>query len=591
MLKIVLFCGGSGGKALQGGFDSLFGYGNYQLNAIINAYDNGKSTGVCRRIFDSDILGPSDLRKNQLTQYRLKYKNELKDPGSRESRLYELFELRMDGSGYQDYYGKAMDLIDGADYLEEKEKELFRSWTDHFFYVDKDHKELRKGIEEIRFKDFSLSNIFYASCASLNGNSLEKAGERISELLDIEYRVHMISDINLFLYNRTESGYLITDEGELVAWNNPNDKVTEAILKKKDGTDYLPKVGEESFFDIESVIKEADLMIFSSGTQWSSLIPTYMHEGFNELIRSCKAKKYLVMNNKEDLDCKGVGAEDLLQIIERYLDLTDIKIVLNDNADSSMNHVSLDRPQIHGVLSEKDNPKHDPEAVVRLIMRDLFDLHRDDYQLVSDLDGTLWDEKMEDKTIGIKCMELFKGVILSGNNYRHVYDVVRQYYRRYTGENIYCNYGNTYFTLEEDDGGKTLSEEFRIPKPLIDKLEAVPEYRGKITVRGEAILTIKPLTEREKHLKTISELIREYSDFKAEIAGHTSIDVMKNDFSKEKTFNLIIEKENLDRERILYLGNELTKGNDEAILRCHVQTVEVRDVFEAYLFLKTFYSD
>ncbi len=66
---------------------------------------------------------------------------------------------------------------------------------------------------------------------------------------------------------------------------------------------------------------------------------------------------------------------------------------------------------------------------------------------------------------------------------------------------------------------------------------------------------------------------------------------MKNDFSKEKTFNLIIEKENLDRERILYLGNELTKGNDEAILRCRVQTVEVRDVFEAYLFLKIFYSD
>ena len=103
---------------------------------------------------------------------------------------------------------------------------------------------------------------------------------------------------------------------------------------------------------------------------------------------------------------------------------------------------------------------------------------------------------------------------------------------------------------------------------------------------------VRDVFEAYLFLKTFySELIREYSDFKAEIAGHTSIDVMKNDFSKEKTFNLIIEKENLDRERILYLGNELTKGNDEAILRCHVQTVEVRDVFEAYLFLKTFYSD
>ena len=582
MFKIVLFCGGSGGKALQGGFASLFDYGNYKLDAIINAYDNGKSTGVCRRIFDDNILGPSDLRKNQLTQYKLKYKDELRNKDSKESKLYELFELRFDGTDHQDYYAKSLKLINDIDYLEKDKVELFRKWLDHFFTRD---------VKEVNFHDFSLSNIFYASCAALNNNSLEKAGMIMSDILGIEDRVHLISNVNLYLYNRTQSGHLITDEGDLVTWNNPNDKVIEAILKDKNQNDYLPAVNENNEKDMKKLVEEADLIIFSSGTQWSSLIPTYMHKGFKEMLKNSKAKKYLVMNNKEDLDSKGVGADELLKVISRYLDLSDVKAVINDNADASMNHIDSDFKYIHGVLSEKDDSKHDPVSVVKLIMKDYFDLKGDDYQLVSDLDGTLYDEHMEDKSICLKNMELFKGVILSGNNYKHVYEIIRQYYRKYSGEYIYCNYGNTYFDLEKEDGGKILSEEFLVSQKLIDELSTYPEYRDKMNLRGGAILTIKPLKDRENEIKKIRKIIEKYSDeYKAEIAGHTSIDIMKKDFSKEKTFELIIKKENLDKDRIIYLGNELDGGNDEAILNTKVRTINFDGPVDTYIFLKTYYE-
>ncbi len=588
MLKIVLFCGGSGGKALQGGFDSLFDYGNYELHAIINAYDNGKSTGVCRKIFNSDILGPSDLRKNQLTQFKLKYKNELKNNNSKESKLYNLFELRLDADDYNDYYKKALNIIKNIDYLDLKTKELFIKYLNHFFYLG---GNLRNGIEEVSFKDFSLSNIFYASCAALNNNSLEKAGSRMAEILNIEDRVHLISDVNLFLYNETQSGHVISDEGDLVIWNNPNDKVVKAILKDKNGKEYLPTINENNDKDIIEIVNDADIIIFSSGTQWSSLIPSYMHIGFNELIKNSKAKKYLVMNNAQDQDCKGVGADELLKLINNYLDLKDVTVVINDNADESMNHIDADFKYIHGILSDKNNSKHNPESVVSLIMKDYYDLKDIDYQLVSDLDGTLWDEHMKDKTICIKNMELFKGVILSGNNYRHVYDIVKDYYKKYTGEDIYCNYGNTYFNLNNDDGGKLLSQEFLISDELIKELESHEEYKGKISVRGGAILTIKPLTNREEKLLVIQDIIKKYNDeYKAEIAGHTSIDIMKKDFSKEKTFELIIKKENLDRDRIIYLGNELKGGNDEAILNCNVKTIDFDDVYDTYIFLKLYYN-
>lgn len=588
MLKVLLFCGGSGGKALQGGFDSLFDYGNYELHAIINAYDNGKSTGVCRRIFNSDILGPSDLRKNQLTQFKLKYKKQLEDINSKEFKLLNLFELRLDADNYEDYYNKAFNLINNIDYLDLSTKQALMQYLNHFFYLA---GNIRNGIKEVNFKDFSLSNIFYASCAALNNNSLEKAGMKMSEILNIEDRVHLISNVNLFLHNKTKSGHIIDDEGDLVEWNNPDDKVIEAILQRKNNEVYVPGVSEDNVKDINKLVNDADVIIFSSGTQWSSLIPTYMHKGFNELIKNCKAKKYLVMNNKQDLDCKGVDADELLNLINTYLSLDDITVVINDNADESMNHIDSDYRYIHGQLSEIDNPKHNPDAVVSLIMKDYYGLENKEYELVSDLDGTLWDEHLQDKTICIKNMELFKGVILSGNNYNHVYEVVKDYYKKYTGEDIYCNYGNTYFNLDDNIEGKLLSEDFLINEDLINELESYEEYKGKITIRGGAILTIKPLTDRENKLPIIQDIIKKYNDeYKAEIAGHTSIDIMKKDFSKEKTLELIIKKENLDKDRIIYLGNELDGGNDEAVLKCNIKTINFDDCYDTYIFLKLYYN-
>ena len=47
---------------------------NCSITNIINAYDDGKSTGVCREI--CHILGPSDIRKNHETQYLNAHKND-----------------------------------------------------------------------------------------------------------------------------------------------------------------------------------------------------------------------------------------------------------------------------------------------------------------------------------------------------------------------------------------------------------------------------------------------------------------------------------------------------------------------------------
>ena len=79
MYNIVIFSGGTGSIAIQEGFSAIYGNENYNIDIIINAYDNGKSTGTCRRIFNDKILGPSDYRKNHMTQFKIQKSASLRD--------------------------------------------------------------------------------------------------------------------------------------------------------------------------------------------------------------------------------------------------------------------------------------------------------------------------------------------------------------------------------------------------------------------------------------------------------------------------------------------------------------------------------
>ena len=169
MIKIVLFSGGTGSIAIQKGFAALYGYDNYRMDVVINAYDNGKSTGACRKVFDGKILGPSDLRKNQLTQYELTYGKEIEEKNSYEAKLLNLFELRFDGQDHEDYSSKARALLEGSDFLSEDSKTEFLSLLDEFFFEDPENGKYRSTVQSVDFHDFSLSNIFYASCAAQNG--------------------------------------------------------------------------------------------------------------------------------------------------------------------------------------------------------------------------------------------------------------------------------------------------------------------------------------------------------------------------------------------------------------------------------------
>lgn len=59
-LKVVLFSGGSGTQSIT---EAFLRHPQIALTILINAYDDGHSTGRLRR-FLPGMLGPSDVRKN-----------------------------------------------------------------------------------------------------------------------------------------------------------------------------------------------------------------------------------------------------------------------------------------------------------------------------------------------------------------------------------------------------------------------------------------------------------------------------------------------------------------------------------------------
>lgn len=589
MLNIVLICGGTGSIALQNGLNSLYGIENYNLDVVINAYDNGKSTGVCRKVFGNKILGPSDLRKNQLTSFEIMYKDLLKDENSYERKLYNLFELRYSADDYKAYYSEACKYISQSDWLSDDIKAQFQGWIDFFFFENE--KKWRQTVIDVEYNDFSLSNIFYAACAAENNNSLEKAGTEIAKILNIKDNIHLVSDKSLFLKAETQSGKIIEDEGDIVCWDNPDDKIERTFLYDcENDVEYTPKVDEMSGKSIKEVFSKADIIIFSSGTQWSSLIPTYIHIGFDEMIRESKAKKYLIMNNAEDHDMYGVSADELLDIIKRYIDLSDVTIVINDNAAPTMKNVNSSYKCLHGKLSAGiGEKKHIPEAVAGIILKDFFSID-DNLFLISDLDGTLWDEMGNDisKKAGAENLNLFEGIILSGNSYNHVAEVTEKYFKNRQSNWIYCDYGNTFFHSDDIQNKQILSEEFLIDDDLISELNSFDDLKGKMCIRGGVILTIKPLNNRSEKIEAIKDYLVKYgSKYKVKIAGRTSIDIMRSEYNKESALRLILNKMQLSSENVLYIGNELDVGNDKCVKNVNVKTLQVNDVFEMNMFLKT----
>lgn len=640
MKKVLIFAGGTGSIALQTGLHQLYG-NSLQVDVVISAYDNGKSTGECRKIFGGKILGPSDLRKNQLTQFKLYngLDSQNEDITKTDKKLLlDLFEERFSKPKWQESYDYAVartkstfasirELVDDKELCDKKEQILLSLIENFFFeeYVGLS-KKVRTSVLTADLNDFSISNMFYASAAAINGNSLSKAGLLMADILGIDNHVHLISDINLYLYAEAKSGRIISDEGVIVTYDNASDPISKVVLLNEKGQKYVPSLDEDICVDVKTskLIEQADIIIFSSGTQWSSLIPTYMHQGFYKQIKVAKAAKYLVMNNKEDRDMKGISASGMLNILQDYLPLDDVKIIINSNADEPMAKVEgqWEGQALVNELSEAGSKTHNPELLAKCIMKDYYKPYLNKKYYYFDFDDTIWSSSKDSfmRSISIENIGLLyqafsgKMMIISGNSAKHFLDL-ETFFKEALGKNascapesfsIFCNGGNCEYdvTKGEISYKRNILNQFDLNGDYYEMtnlmLEALNKKGWNLNVsnfenRGNCILSIKPLQNRTEAKQIIDSLVWENiplqdgkAKYTAYINGNTTIDVMNSSYNKGVITKIITKQLALAPEDIVYVGDKTDMGNDQCITSLGYVVLAVNDVVDFNVFVKTY---
>ncbi len=182
-----------------------------------------------------------------------------------------------------------------------------------------------KELMEYRFQTSSdldghkVGNLILTALLEITGN-LQSSIKALSELLDVKHKVLPISeDANLTLMGESETGEII--EGEEQITKSPQ-KVKRIYYKEE------PNVNIEV---IES-IKNSDLIIFSMGSLYTSLLPNIIcKEVINTIDNTNAPIMYLCNAMTQPGETDGFMVSDHINMINKYLNKRKIDVVIAGN--------------------------------------------------------------------------------------------------------------------------------------------------------------------------------------------------------------------------------------------------------------------
>ncbi|WP_321472718.1 2-phospho-L-lactate transferase CofD family protein [uncultured Paludibaculum sp.] len=333
-VNVCIFCGGRGSAAL---IRELLRRPDIQLSLLVNAYDDGLSTGALRE-FIPGMLGPSDFRKN------LSYILDFYSP--QQFGLLRLFEYRLPegfdqngAEGFKQYVKTGDDRTLDVQLrslfgdLEARTRQQALRMLRAFFK----YHAASDARQKLTFNDCSLGNLLFAGSHILCGGDFNAATAMLSELVGSKARLINVSEGECrTLVGLKADGTLLGCEGQLVGKQSPvpiidtfllgstpepaewqevaNTSVDEKALWLRSRE--LPvKPSEEAL----AALAAADVILYGAGTQHSSVLPSCRIA--REAILSSPARiKAQVINLREDHDIQGLSVTDLVDRALFYLD-------------------------------------------------------------------------------------------------------------------------------------------------------------------------------------------------------------------------------------------------------------------------------
>jgi 2-phospho-L-lactate transferase/gluconeogenesis factor (CofD/UPF0052 family) len=308
-----------------------------RLNLLINAYDDGLSTGEIRD-FIPGMLGPSDFRKNlsylldlhSHEQYALTDVLEYRLPTPFDDRAVD--DLRVAFVNPKAAAGSEpkLSLI-----LQSVGEQMLAKLRDLVFtFLDYSNAQTR----HFNFSDCSLGNLLFAGAYIRTGGSFNQATSELATLFGSQARlINVTSGENRILAGVTEDGQLLAREAHIVGKNTPG-KITDVFLLERglsmdDVTriSALPLTERRAFLrakeapvrispEADHALRHSDIIIYGSGTQHSSLLPSYKTVGVRDAIVESKARvKVFIVNIHEDHDIKGLTVSEVVDRALYYL--------------------------------------------------------------------------------------------------------------------------------------------------------------------------------------------------------------------------------------------------------------------------------
>ncbi len=181
-----------------------------------------------------------------------------------------------------------------------------------------------KDMMEYRFDTYSdldghpLGNLVLAAMFHKT-KSLKKSIAYLSKLLDVKHQVLPLSEDNLTLMGKTIDGEIIEGEDTL----SHAQKKYERIFYKEE-----PHVTKE----VLTAVEKADLIIFSMGSLYTSILPHLLCKEVVEAIQKSSSKvMYLCNAMTQPGETDNFGVSDHIVTLEKYLGKGRIDVVVASN--------------------------------------------------------------------------------------------------------------------------------------------------------------------------------------------------------------------------------------------------------------------
>ena len=336
-LNVVVFSGGRGSSVLS---TRLVRHPHVSLTVAINGYDDGASTGEVRR-FLGDSLGPSDFRKNasrlarelQICPAPLVDLLDLRLPEQCERQDALAILQAIEPGGHEGVPASAARVRALAGSLDAALRAPLVERLQRFV------RELESTGKPFDFSDCALGNLVFAGSFLACRRNFNAANDDYCGLLGLPPGLieNVTDGTNAYLVAIDVDDRLLGSEAEIVDAKRRNrikdiylvDRALTAderrTLEASPPTDvatFLKRRSQAVAVNPRLIegIAAADLMIYSPGTQHSSLFPSYLTPGLSVAIaRNLTAIKLLVTNIQADAEIAGSSAVDIIERAVYYL--------------------------------------------------------------------------------------------------------------------------------------------------------------------------------------------------------------------------------------------------------------------------------